>query len=135
MILIAEDNVVNQKVTLLQLRNLGYAADIVANGREAITALRKKRYALVLMDAQMPEMDGVETTRQIREAQAAGDPDFPASLPIIAMTANAMSGDREVCLAAGMDDYLAKPVKPDDLREMLARYLSSTLPLPQILSA
>ncbi len=123
-ILIAEDNPVNQKVTLLQLRNLGYSADLVANGREAIAALRRKRYAVVLMDAQMPELDGVEATREIRTAQAAGDPAFPASLRIIAMTANAMTGDREACIAAGMDDYLAKPVKPVDLRAMLARYLT-----------
>jgi signal transduction histidine kinase/PleD family two-component response regulator len=123
-ILIAEDNPVNQKVTLLQLRNLGYAADLVPNGREVLTALRRKPYALVLMDAQMPEMDGVEATRQIRAAQAAGDPSIPATLRIIAMTANAMAGDREVCIGAGMDDYLSKPVKPADLRDMLLRYLS-----------
>ena len=124
-ILIAEDNAVNQKVTMLQLRNLGYTADVVPNGREAIAALRKKRYTLVLMDAQMPEMDGVTATKAIRAAQAAGDPNFPPNLRIIAMTANAMTGDREACIAAGMDDYLAKPVKPGDLRDMLARYLSS----------
>ncbi len=134
-ILIAEDNIVNQKVTLLQLRNLGYAADVVANGREAVAALRRKRYALVLMDAQMPEMDGVEATRHIRDAQAAGDPSVQPTLPIIAMTANAMSGDREICLAAGMDNYLAKPVKPDDLREMLERYLSTTPHLSQTITA
>ncbi|ACB77194.1 response regulator receiver sensor hybrid histidine kinase [Opitutus terrae PB90-1] len=122
-ILIAEDNPVNQKVTLLQLRNLGYPADVVPNGREVLEALRRKAYALVLMDAQMPEMDGVEATRKIREAQAAGDRTIPSPLRIIAMTANAMTGDRELCLAAGMDDYLAKPVKPGDLRDMLARYL------------
>jgi signal transduction histidine kinase/response regulator of citrate/malate metabolism len=124
-ILVAEDNIVNQKVTVLQLRNLGYAADVVANGREAIEALRRKSYSLVLMDAQMPEIDGVEATRLIRHAQTSGEPGFPRALPIIAMTANAMCGDREACLAAGMDDYLAKPVKPDDLRAMLQRYLST----------
>jgi two-component system sensor histidine kinase/response regulator len=123
-ILVAEDNPVNQKVTLLQLRNLGYTADIAVNGREAVAALRRKSYALVLMDAQMPVMDGIEATRYIRAAQAAGDPAFPASVCIIAMTANAMSGDREACLAAGMDDYLAKPVRPDALRETLARHLA-----------
>ena len=122
-ILIAEDNVVNQKVTLLQLRNLGYAADVVQNGREALEALQRKSYALVLMDAQMPEMDGITATRKIRAAQAAAHPDFPAELRIIAMTANAMAGDRERCLAAGMDDYLPKPVKPDALRAILQRYL------------
>ncbi|HYP18189.1 MAG TPA: response regulator, partial [Opitutus sp.] len=123
-ILIAEDNPVNQKVTLLQLRNLGYSADVVTNGIEAIGALRRKRYALVLMDAQMPEMDGVEATRRIRAAQNAREPGFCSPLYIVAMTANAMSGDREACLAAGMDDYLSKPVKPADLRDVLNRYLN-----------
>jgi CheY-like chemotaxis protein len=122
-ILIAEDNVVNQKVTLLQLRNLGYAADVVQNGREALEAVQRKSYALVLMDAQMPEMDGITATRKIRAAQAAGHPNFPTELRIVAMTANAMAGDRELCLAAGMDDYLPKPVKPDALRAILQRCL------------
>ncbi|HWL17782.1 MAG TPA: response regulator, partial [Opitutus sp.] len=122
-ILIAEDNPVNQKVTLLQLRNLGYTADVVANGVEVIAALQRKTYALILMDAQMPEMDGAEATRRIRSAQAAGEPGFQSPITIVAMTANAMSGDREACLSAGMDDYLAKPVKPADLRAMLSRYL------------
>jgi CheY-like chemotaxis protein len=75
------------------------------------------------MDQQMPVMDGLEATRAIRLAQAAGEPGFPRDLRIIAMTANAMSGDRERCLAAGMDDYLAKPVRSDELRKMLARHL------------
>ncbi|MGH7956306.1 MAG: response regulator, partial [Opitutaceae bacterium] len=121
-ILIAEDNVVNQKVTLLQLRNLGYAAEIASNGREALEAVRTKSYALVLMDAQMPEMDGLAATRAIRAAQAAGEPGFPTELRIIAMTANAMAGDRERCLEAGMDDYLSKPVTPDALRAVLDRH-------------
>ncbi|MEO6003531.1 MAG: response regulator [Opitutus sp.] len=126
-ILIAEDNPVNQKVTMLQLRNLGYAADVVCNGREALAAIKRKPYALVLMDAQMPDIDGVEATRRIRKAQAEGDPLFPSSLTIIAMTANAMTGDREICIASGMDDYLAKPVKTADLRNMLERFLTSEL--------
>jgi CheY-like chemotaxis protein len=126
-ILIAEDNPVNQKVTLLQLRNLGYLADVVCNGREVLLAVQQRPYALVLMDAQMPDIDGVEATRRIRTAQAEGDPAFPATLTIVAMTANAMTGDREICIAAGMDDYLAKPVKTDDLRKMLNRYLNPEL--------
>ncbi len=122
-ILVAEDNPVNQKVTTLQLRNLGYEAEVAASGADAIAALRRRRFALVLMDQQMPGMDGLEATRVIRAAQAAGDPDFPPGLRIIAMTANAMAGDREACLAAGMDDYLAKPVRPEELRAVLARHL------------
>ncbi|HEX3729234.1 MAG TPA: response regulator, partial [Opitutaceae bacterium] len=124
-ILIVEDNPVNQKVTLLQLRSFGYGADVAGNGREALEALRRRRYALVLMDAQMPEMDGLEATRRIRQAQVAGEPGFVPPLTIIAMTANAMSGDREACLAAGMDDYLAKPVKPAELREVLSRHFAA----------
>ena len=122
-ILLAEDNPVNQKVTLLQLRNFGYAADVAGNGAEALAALRRRRYALVLMDAQMPEMDGLEATRQIRQAETLGELGFETRVRIVAMTANAMSGDREACLAAGMDDYLAKPVTPEDLRAMLGRHL------------
>ena len=122
-ILLAEDNPVNQKVTLLQLRNLGYAADVAGNGLEALAALRRRRYALVLMDAQMPDMDGLEATRQIRRAEAIGEAGFESRVSIVAMTANAMSGDREACLGAGMDDYLAKPVTPEELRDMLLRHL------------
>jgi signal transduction histidine kinase/PleD family two-component response regulator len=124
-ILVAEDNPVNQKVTLLQLRSLGYTADLVTNGREAMEAIRRKPYELILMDAQMPELDGMEATRQIRAAQVSGNPQYPRLLRIVAMTANAMAGDREACIAAGMDDYLAKPVKPDALRDILKRYLPS----------
>jgi signal transduction histidine kinase/PleD family two-component response regulator len=124
-ILVVEDNRVNQKVTMLQLRTLGFTADLAANGREAIEALRRKPYGLVFMDSHMPEMDGFEATRQIRAAQAAGKRGFPSGLRIVAMTANAMSGDREACLAAGMDDYLAKPVRPEALRIVLNRYLTT----------
>ncbi len=125
-ILVADDNPVNRKLAVMQLRQLGYEADIATNGHEAIAAIRHQRYALVLMDAQMPELDGLEATRRIRTAQAACSPDFPRQLCIVAMTANAMAGDREACLAAGMDDYLAKPVRPDALRDVLARCLPPT---------
>jgi signal transduction histidine kinase/PleD family two-component response regulator len=121
-ILVAEDNIVNQKVTMLQLRKLGYTAEIAHNGREALEAVQKKRFALVLMDAQMPVMDGMTATREIRAAQARRPSDFPGELRIIAMTANAMAGDREMCLAAGMDDYLSKPVTPEALRLILERH-------------
>jgi two-component system, sensor histidine kinase and response regulator len=122
-ILAVEDNLVNQKVIRLLLAKLGHPVDIVSNGQEALNALKARRYALVLMDEQMPVMDGFTATRFIRQAQADGTPGFAPDLRIIAMTANAMTGDREACLNAGMDDYLAKPVKPEVLREMLARYL------------
>ena len=129
-ILLAEDNPVNQRVTQLQLAKLGYEVDVVADGGQAIGALRKRRYALILMDQQMPVMDGLAATRAIRAGQAAGDPAFPHSLKIVAMTANAMIGDREACLHAGMDDYIAKPVRVDALRTILNRNLKRpTAPL------
>jgi CheY-like chemotaxis protein len=115
-ILIAEDNVINQKVALLQLQQLGYAADVVADGEETLAALRRQRYDLILMDVQMPGMDGLEATRRIRNEWPA------AERPrIIAMTANALREDRETCLAAGMDDFLSKPVLLEDLCAALSR--------------
>ncbi len=122
-ILIAEDNLVNQKVTLLQLRKLGYTADVVADGKQVLEALRTRHYDLILMDQQMPEMDGLEATRRIRTSFSGENPTLPNDIKIIAMTANAMSGDREKCLEAGMNDYLAKPVLIDDLRSLLDRHL------------
>jgi CheY-like chemotaxis protein len=120
-----EDNPVNQKIALLQLRRLGYSADVAGDGQQAIAALRQKRYRIVLMDSQMPQMDGLTATRHIRAAQVAGDPGMPPDLRIIAMTANAMTGDRESCLAAGMDDYVAKPVRLEFLKAAIERALQS----------
>ena len=119
-ILVAEDNLVNQKVTRQQLKRLGYRADIVTNGREAMQALERQAYDVVLMDVQMPEMDGLEATRQIR---AGGGNE---GLCIIAMTASAADKDREQCFKAGMDDYVAKPVDPKALADALQRAARSS---------
>jgi CheY-like chemotaxis protein len=109
-ILLAEDNVVNQKLAIRLLERLGYRADVVANGIEAIDALDRQTYDLLLSDVQMPEMDGLEATRRILERWPDGERPW-----IVAMTAEAMSGDRERCLEAGMNDYVAKPIRVDEL--------------------
>jgi PAS domain S-box-containing protein len=116
-VLVAEDNRVNQKVALTMLARLGFRADVAANGLEVLDALRRQHYDIILMDVQMPEMDGIEASRRLGEL-------YPISSErpwIIALTANAMLGDREACLAAGMNDYLSKPFKNDDLLAALGR--------------
>jgi signal transduction histidine kinase/chemotaxis response regulator CheB len=123
-ILVAEDNIVNQKVALLHLQRLGSTAFGVAVGRAAVAAVRQQTYDLVFMDCQMPEVDGYEATRQIRAGESErGGP----RLPIVAMTAGALAGDREACLAAGMDDYISKPVRQDELRQILQRHIPAHL--------
>jgi CheY-like chemotaxis protein len=119
-ILLAEDNIINQKVAQNLLNKLGYKSDVVADGQEAVLALELINYDLVLMDCMMPEMDGFAATAIIRN-QASNV--LNHAVPIIAMTANAMIGDREACLEAGMNDYLVKPVKKQELAEMIERWI------------
>jgi signal transduction histidine kinase/CheY-like chemotaxis protein len=122
-VLLAEDNIVNQRVAVRILEKLGYCIDIAANGREAIEAFRRIPYDLILMDCQMPELDGFAATEAIRRGEAPGE-----HVPIIAMTAGAMQGDRERCIAAGMDDYLPKPVTLDRLITTIDRWRRKTTP-------
>ena len=126
-VLLAEDNIVNQEVAQGQLHKLGYQADVVADGNEVLEALRRSRYNVILMDCQMPELDGYETTGRIRqfEQQRIKPFDWKAPIHIIAMTAHAMRGDREKCLTAGMNDYLSKPVRQDELKAALERCSAS----------
>lgn len=116
-LLVVEDNPVNQRVAVAMLERLGHRVEVAGNGHEAVEAVERFAYDLVLMDVQMPELDGYEATRRIRAL-----PQRAARLPIIAMTANALKGDAEKCLAAGMDDYLAKPVSSDALTAMLRKW-------------
>lgn len=126
-ILVAEDNVINQEVALNVLNKLGYHADVVTNGREVISALESMPYSIVLMDIQMPEMDGLEATRAIRSGRTkAPNP----KIPIIAMTANAMQSDRDMCRNAGMNDYISKPFTKETLAQVLSLWLAgASLPL------
>ncbi|MGE5249051.1 MAG: response regulator, partial [Bacteroidota bacterium] len=114
-ILLAEDNQVNQKLALRILEQMGYRADVASNGLEAVESIERQTYDVILMDVQMPEMDGLDATREIRKLSGVTQPH------IIAMTANAMEGDREVCLAAGMNDYVSKPIRVNELVDALLK--------------
>ena len=119
-ILVAEDNLVNQKVVLFQLQKLGYDPQVAADGREVLEAARKTRFDIIFMDCQMPVMDGYEATRHLREAEGDGHHTY-----IIALTANSLYGDREKCIEAGMDDYIAKPLRQADLLGAINRFLET----------
>jgi len=130
-VLLAEDNMVNQRLALKQLKKLGYHADAVANGCEVLTALEQIRYDIILMDCQMPEMDGYEVTRRIREREKDSSQPLGFSPYIVALTANVLHGDREKCLEAGMNDYLTKPLYLADLDSVLQRALLKVHPVPR----
>ena len=117
-ILLAEDNPVNQKVALKALEKLGYQADVANDGAQALQATRDKRYDLVLMDVQMPVMDGMEATQADPRSESGT---LNPAVIIVALTAHAMTGDRERCLNMGMDDYLAKPIKAAELQEVITK--------------
>lgn len=124
-VLVAEDNLVNQRLAVRMIERLGYSVDIVSNGVEVLQAIERVQYAAIVMDCHMPEMDGYAAAQEIRrrEASVSGDRER-RHVPIIALTANAMRGDRDRCLASGMDDYLAKPVKIEELGSVLGRWIA-----------
>jgi CheY-like chemotaxis protein/HPt (histidine-containing phosphotransfer) domain-containing protein len=126
-VLLVDDNAINQKVATRLLQQMGYQPDVAGNGLEAVTATERKKYDMIFMDVQMPEMDGLEATRVIRERQKEKSryPTYDHQITIVAMTASAMPGDRDKCISAGMDDYLAKPVRPEDIRSVVERWASA----------
>jgi CheY-like chemotaxis protein len=119
-ILLAEDNRVNQLVAQAMVKKMGYACEVVENGADAVAGVVTGRFSMVLMDCQMPEMDGYEATRRIRELDGQ-----MSRIPIVAMTANAMEGDRQRCLEAGMDDYVSKPIDPTEFKKAVRKALMS----------
>jgi CheY-like chemotaxis protein/HPt (histidine-containing phosphotransfer) domain-containing protein len=122
-VLLVDDNAINQKVAMRILQQFGYQPEMAGNGREALDKLDQQPFDFIFMDVMMPEMDGLEATRLLRKRQMIGGyTNYQSRIIIVAMTAHAMQGDREKCIAAGMDDYLAKPVRPKDVREMLERW-------------
>ena len=125
-ILLAEDSPVNQRVASRLLEKRGHRVQVVTNGREALAVLERETFDLVFMDIQMPEIDGLEATTEIRNKERGS----PLHLPVIALTAHAMKGDRERCLAAGMDGYLSKPIRSQELDEILDRYAARRAETP-----
>ncbi len=123
-----DDNDINQKVAARILRQIGYQPDLAENGRKALAALDQKKYDHVFMDVMMPEMGGLEATQSIRARQkdSGPHPNYGGRIIIVAMTAHAMQSDRDKCLAAGMDDYLSKPVRPADIRGIIEKWAAAT---------
>jgi CheY-like chemotaxis protein len=117
-VLVAEDNLVNQRLAVAIHKKLSCVVDLAVNGRQALELLDRTNYDIVFMDCQMPELDGYEATRELRRRESGGQ-----HVPIVAMTAHAMPGDREKCLESGMDDYLAKPIKLQEIEAALARWV------------
>jgi signal transduction histidine kinase/DNA-binding LytR/AlgR family response regulator len=128
-ILLVDDNAINQKVAVRILQQYGYQPEVAGNGREALDRLDQQPFDFIFMDVMMPEMDGLEATRLLRKRQMIGGyTNYQSRIIIVAMTAHAMQGDREKCIAAGMDDYLAKPVRPKDVRDMIERWGAKIMP-------
>ena len=122
-ILVVDDNAINQKVAVRILQQLGYAPDVADNGRQVLDRIDQAPYDFIFMDVMMPEMDGLEATRMLRRRQMSGEhPNFNSRIIVCAMTAHALTGDREKCIASGMDDYLSKPVRPKDVRDMVEKW-------------
>ncbi len=124
-ILLAEDNAINQRVATFMLRKLGYDLDIAANGKEAVEVWKRGAYPIILMDCQMPELDGMEATREIRRLEGP-----VRKTVIVALTASALAEDCQCCLDAGMDDYIAKPVGPETLQRKIEQWLATAAPIP-----
>ncbi len=136
-VLLCDDNAINQKVAARLVQQLGYKPDVAVNGKEALAAIDRKPYDWVFMDVMMPEMDGLEATRAIRERQKdpANHPNYKSRIIIVAMTAHAMQGDRDKCIASGMDDYLAKPIRPKDVREVIEKWGAQAGSAPAVAAA
>ncbi|MEY4387468.1 MAG: hypothetical protein RLY20_2751 [Verrucomicrobiota bacterium] len=136
-VMVCDDNTINQKVAQRILAQMGYHAAVTSNGREAVDAINREHFDLVFMDLQMPEMNGLEATQVIRERQQQTSqfPNFSPPVIVVAMTASAMVGDRDKCIASGMDDYVSKPVRPDDLRAVIEKWGAKVKGAPALESA
>jgi CheY-like chemotaxis protein len=122
-LLVVEDNIINQKIAQIMLEKIGFIVDVVANGHEAVESIKIIEYDLILMDCQMPVMDGFDATKAIRKLEKQQIIKSKKAITIIAMTANVMKGDEEKCIECGMDDYLSKPINPNELHSSLVKWL------------